>query len=231
MAPNHCLVPVTWFIFVNCSSIRGPNEDSRVLRDAMRANRQDAFVVPKGKYYLVDVGYTNGEGFLAPFRSTRYHLKEWATRRRNYCAWDDEMDDALLEVFVENHNKGDHAQNGWKPHANKACKEIKSCKSKVIKNWESICIIYSKDHANGEGAKTCAEIAVEPLEEPIEVSLEVALKRQRIGDAILCMLGDMKDLVGAFKKTEPIPLPKVTTPTEILDALRLIPDLAEQDML
>ena len=79
----------------------GSVSDSRVLRDAMRANRHDSFVVPKGtnsyswhvvsltwllanwfidigKYYLVDAGYTNGEGFLAPFRSTRYHLKEWA---------------------------------------------------------------------------------------------------------------------------------------------------------
>ena len=25
-----------------------------------------------------DAGYTNGPGFLTPFRSTRYHLKEWA---------------------------------------------------------------------------------------------------------------------------------------------------------
>ncbi|XP_048534204.1 uncharacterized protein LOC125513212 [Triticum urartu] len=56
----------------------GSVSDSRVLRDAMRANRHDSFVVRKGKYYLVDAGYTNGEGFLAPFRSTRYHLKEWA---------------------------------------------------------------------------------------------------------------------------------------------------------
>ncbi|XBH77851.1 hypothetical protein VPH35_104241 [Triticum aestivum] len=194
------------------------------------------------------------------------------------------MDDALLEVLVEHHNKGDHAQNGWKPHVymhairnvkdkcNKditkdnisgrmrtldhhyevdwtnnrismdsddvwdkyveASKEIKSYKTKVIKNWDSICIVYSKDHANGKGAKTGADIAVEPLEEPIEVSPEVTPKRQRTGDAILCMLGDMKrDLVDAFKTTEPIPLPKVTTPAEILDALRLIPDLAEQDML
>ncbi|KAK8957070.1 hypothetical protein KSP39_PZI000731 [Platanthera zijinensis] len=31
-----------------------------------------------GKYYLVDAGYTNGQGFLAPYRSTRYHLKEWS---------------------------------------------------------------------------------------------------------------------------------------------------------
>lgn len=28
-------------------------------------------------YYLVDAGYTNGEGFLAPYRGQRYHLNEW----------------------------------------------------------------------------------------------------------------------------------------------------------
>jgi len=36
-----------------------------------------------GKYYLVDAGYTNGPGFLAPYRSTRYHLKEWSTQGNN----------------------------------------------------------------------------------------------------------------------------------------------------
>ncbi|XP_028119221.1 uncharacterized protein LOC114316741 [Camellia sinensis] len=30
-----------------------------------------------GSYYLVDVGYTNGEGFLAPYRGQRYHLSTW----------------------------------------------------------------------------------------------------------------------------------------------------------
>ena len=28
-------------------------------------------------YYLVDAGYTNGEGFLAPYRGQRYHLNDW----------------------------------------------------------------------------------------------------------------------------------------------------------
>nr|KAJ0212060.1 hypothetical protein LSAT_V11C400162890 [Lactuca sativa] len=28
-------------------------------------------------YYLADGGYINGEGFLAPYRGTRYHLREW----------------------------------------------------------------------------------------------------------------------------------------------------------
>ena len=30
-----------------------------------------------GYYYLVDAGYTNGKGFLAPYRGQRYHLNEW----------------------------------------------------------------------------------------------------------------------------------------------------------
>uniref|UniRef100_A0A9I9ELZ5 DUF8040 domain-containing protein n=1 Tax=Cucumis melo TaxID=3656 RepID=A0A9I9ELZ5_CUCME len=28
-------------------------------------------------YYLVDVGYLNAEGFLAPYRGQRYHLQKW----------------------------------------------------------------------------------------------------------------------------------------------------------
>lgn len=30
-----------------------------------------------GCYYLCDAGYTNGEGFLAPYRGQRYHLNDW----------------------------------------------------------------------------------------------------------------------------------------------------------
>uniref|UniRef100_A0A453H7V7 Uncharacterized protein n=1 Tax=Aegilops tauschii subsp. strangulata TaxID=200361 RepID=A0A453H7V7_AEGTS len=55
----------------------GSASDSRVLRDSMRTNRQDAFAVPHERYYLADAGYTNGPRFLAPFRSTWFHLKEW----------------------------------------------------------------------------------------------------------------------------------------------------------
>ncbi|PNX90923.1 hypothetical protein L195_g047051 [Trifolium pratense] len=53
----------------------GSAGDSRVLRDALR--RQYRLQIPNGKYFLVDAGYTNGPGFLAPYRGTRYHLKEW----------------------------------------------------------------------------------------------------------------------------------------------------------
>ena len=31
-----------------------------------------------GNYYLCDVIYTNGEGFLAPYRGQIYHLNNWS---------------------------------------------------------------------------------------------------------------------------------------------------------
>nr|KAJ0191564.1 hypothetical protein LSAT_V11C800427090 [Lactuca sativa] len=31
-----------------------------------------------GTYYLCDAGYTNGEGFLTPYRGKRYHLNDWS---------------------------------------------------------------------------------------------------------------------------------------------------------
>ncbi|MFQ6666709.1 hypothetical protein Gotur_032967, partial [Gossypium turneri] len=43
----------------------GSVADGRVLRDVISC------------YYLVDAGYTNCEGFLAPFRVQKYHLNEW----------------------------------------------------------------------------------------------------------------------------------------------------------
>ncbi|XP_060960906.1 protein ANTAGONIST OF LIKE HETEROCHROMATIN PROTEIN 1-like [Cannabis sativa] len=62
------------FIFV-LSGWEGLASDSRVLRDAI--TRAHGLRVPEGYYYLVDASYTNCEGFLAPYRGTRYHLSEW----------------------------------------------------------------------------------------------------------------------------------------------------------
>ncbi|KAJ9542748.1 hypothetical protein OSB04_029254 [Centaurea solstitialis] len=53
----------------------GSVADGRVLRDALL--RPHGLKVPRPGYYLVDVGYTNGEGFLAPYRGQRYHLNDW----------------------------------------------------------------------------------------------------------------------------------------------------------
>ncbi|KAK6119841.1 hypothetical protein DH2020_046414 [Rehmannia glutinosa] len=57
------------------SGWEGSTADSRVLRDAV--TRPNGFKVPIGKYYLCDCGYTNGDGFLAPYRGVRYHVDEW----------------------------------------------------------------------------------------------------------------------------------------------------------
>ena len=107
-------------------------------------------------------------------------------------------------------------------------------KNKEVKNWEAILTIYSKDHATGDGAMTGAESAAQPIELDevvVEASPELPPKRQRTGDAILCMLGEMKgSFQDAMKSLEPLELPKVT-PLEILAALEKIPDLARSDML
>ncbi|KAL5699529.1 hypothetical protein ACHQM5_030415 [Ranunculus cassubicifolius] len=50
----------------------GTAHDQKVLDDALV--RSNPFVVPRGKYYLVDAGYTNQPGFLAPYRGISYHL-------------------------------------------------------------------------------------------------------------------------------------------------------------
>ncbi|XP_012844715.1 PREDICTED: uncharacterized protein LOC105964755 [Erythranthe guttata] len=51
----------------------GSAADSRVLRDAI--TRSNGLKIPTGHYYLVDNGYTNGDGFLSPYRGKRYHLQ------------------------------------------------------------------------------------------------------------------------------------------------------------
>ncbi|KAJ9539520.1 hypothetical protein OSB04_032253 [Centaurea solstitialis] len=58
----------------------GSATDSRVLRDAV--TRQNGLKITPGNYYLADAGYINGEGFLAPYRGTRYHLREWEDASR-----------------------------------------------------------------------------------------------------------------------------------------------------
>ncbi|KAK6142040.1 hypothetical protein DH2020_013869 [Rehmannia glutinosa] len=53
----------------------GSAADCRVLRDAI--HRPNGLKIPQGKFYLCDNGYTNGQGFLTPYKGVRYHLDEW----------------------------------------------------------------------------------------------------------------------------------------------------------
>ncbi|RWR77272.1 protein ALP1-like protein [Cinnamomum micranthum f. kanehirae] len=52
----------------------GSATDARVLQNAL--TRGDPLVVPPGRYYLMDAGFANAPGFLAPYRGVRYHLKD-----------------------------------------------------------------------------------------------------------------------------------------------------------
>ncbi|XP_039141278.1 protein ANTAGONIST OF LIKE HETEROCHROMATIN PROTEIN 1-like [Dioscorea cayenensis subsp. rotundata] len=52
----------------------GSANDFTVLKDALSRPQ------PEGKYYLVDAGYTTMQGFIAPYRGVRYHLKEHSGR-------------------------------------------------------------------------------------------------------------------------------------------------------
>ncbi|KAL5709696.1 hypothetical protein ACHQM5_020354 [Ranunculus cassubicifolius] len=56
----------------------GSAADGKVLQSAL--HREDSIPVPVGNYYLVDAGYANAPGFLAPYRGVRYHLNEWKGR-------------------------------------------------------------------------------------------------------------------------------------------------------
>ncbi|KAF7805285.1 protein ALP1-like [Senna tora] len=66
------------FIYV-LSGWEGSAADGRVLKSALDKPR--GFKVPAHRYYLVDAGYSNAEGFLAPYRGQRYHLNEWREGR------------------------------------------------------------------------------------------------------------------------------------------------------
>ncbi|CAH9128368.1 unnamed protein product [Cuscuta epithymum] len=69
------------FIYVS-PGWEGSVADGRVLRDALTRR----FRVPQGCYYLVDGGYGNCEGFLAPYRGQMYHLSEWQNNRQPHNA-------------------------------------------------------------------------------------------------------------------------------------------------
>ncbi|KAK1647148.1 hypothetical protein QYE76_064953 [Lolium multiflorum] len=112
-----------------------------------------------------------------------------------------------------------------------ANKDASSYRNKVVMNWQAIQTIYSPDHATGVGARTAAESVQEEETIVLEDSPDLPPKRQRTGEAILCMMGQMKtSFDDALKTTEPLPMPKVTPPTEILDALKKL-QMENCDML
>ncbi|PPD70354.1 hypothetical protein GOBAR_DD32770 [Gossypium barbadense] len=70
-----------WKWFKNClGALDGTHIKIRVPavdKPRYRTRKGDIATNMLGCYYLVDAGYTNCEGFLAPFRGQRYHLNDW----------------------------------------------------------------------------------------------------------------------------------------------------------
>ncbi|RLM57837.1 uncharacterized protein C2845_PM18G08110 [Panicum miliaceum] len=46
----------------------------RVFNDAIQKYGDKFSHPPQGKFYLVDSGYPNLPGYLAPYKSTKYHI-------------------------------------------------------------------------------------------------------------------------------------------------------------
>ncbi|KAJ1687653.1 hypothetical protein LUZ63_019043 [Rhynchospora breviuscula] len=64
----------------------GSAHDNLILQTAV----QDGFVVPPGKYYLVDGGYANTRQFLSPYRNTTYHLAQFRAYHQGQRQYDPE---------------------------------------------------------------------------------------------------------------------------------------------
>ncbi|KAL6311048.1 hypothetical protein AAG906_011933 [Vitis piasezkii] len=67
----------TSFAYKEYYSKTEPVSRTPQMRDGNGLSRRNGPTVPHGYYYLVDAGYTNGKGFLAPYRGKRYHLNDW----------------------------------------------------------------------------------------------------------------------------------------------------------
>ncbi|KAL5130924.1 Protein ALP1-like [Glycine soja] len=125
----------------------GSAGDSRVLRDALR--RQNKLEIPTGKYFLVDAGYTNGPGFLAPYRGTRYHLNEWIgnTPQSYKELFNLRHASARNAIERDQRNLGNKGDGGWKRSALNAAAAVLSTSFNVnvtsdnvknrIKLWRS----------------------------------------------------------------------------------------------
>ncbi|XP_059635413.1 uncharacterized protein LOC132277592 [Cornus florida] len=56
--------------------------DSRILNEYTENEAMNFPAPPAGKYYLVDSGYANKPGYLAPFRGHTYHFQEYRRTRQ-----------------------------------------------------------------------------------------------------------------------------------------------------
>nr|XP_034579186.1 uncharacterized protein LOC117842782 [Setaria viridis] len=219
---------------------------------------------------------------------------------RGYISWNDDMDKALLDTFVEYYNKGDRCQNGWKSHVYTAAiknvrekynmditkdnimsrnktfdkhytiingmlessgfgwdwnknkisvdsdsvweayvtknKEATGYRHKTVLYWDSISLVFGKDHATGEAAaaktaaKSLKDMSKEYLsnKEPTSSATSGSLKRQQSGDSCTSMMAEKMDKFAEALKEE---APKGPTSKVILNTLNEVEGLDEDTLL
>ncbi|WVZ64429.1 hypothetical protein U9M48_013939 [Paspalum notatum var. saurae] len=67
-----------WFTFA-ATGKKGAAHDTAVFKEAITKSEHFPHP-PRGKYYLVDSGYPLREGYMPPYRKSRYHLKDFETK-------------------------------------------------------------------------------------------------------------------------------------------------------
>ncbi|XP_059626465.1 uncharacterized protein LOC132269327 [Cornus florida] len=63
----------------------GSANDSKILNECIQNEDFNFPSPPEGKFYLVDSGYANQPGFLAPYRGQRYYMQEYHRHTRGPC--------------------------------------------------------------------------------------------------------------------------------------------------
>jgi hypothetical protein len=114
-------------------------------------------------------------------------------------------------------------------------KEARPYRNKIIKYWDSISLVYCKDHANGEAARTAAKSSKEMDKEldnnkdPAGTSMNSGShKRQRSSDSLNSMLAEKLDMFAAALKDDG---PKLPSSAKVLDTLEDVEELDEGTQL
>lgn len=153
-----------------------------------------------------------------------------------------------------------HNEDAWKMYIQKN-KAAACYRNKVIKNWDAISLIFSRDYATSEdesaGAENAQEMALKGAEDVRELienspsasepssqdqggtptSTQPTLqgrrrKRFRTDAALFCMSGNIKNSFQiSMKPNEPREEPANASPKEIFAALQEIPNLGRGDLL
>ncbi|KMS96113.1 hypothetical protein BVRB_001860 [Beta vulgaris subsp. vulgaris] len=197
----------------------GSTSDPRILGDALQ--RPNGLKVPKNKYLLVDLGYSNAQGFLAPYKGSCYHLNLWrGTTPTNY-----------KELFNLRHSSARNTierafgllkkrwailrKSSFYEKQTQDNKNAASYRNKCIENWDDICTLFGADRDVGDGSEQYDEAADAMEEEMISegkssskdptVSSSRKRKKDSVADAVNSFADSFREYVQSKMNDTPKP--------------------------